>query len=374
MKQPSHKKVKQRVIVIAVSAIVVLSVVLTLANNKKKINSANTRVDRTAIPVAVSVAQASIAPLSREVHYPAFIEPDQEASVYAQTSGILAELKIELGKRVTKGQVIGKLDTHILEINLESARANLDLAAINQAKMLDDYTRAKDLFEHKAGLEIDMLKAKNNYDNAVNTYSTAQIQVNLIRQQIENTHIVAPISGIVSAHQVKQGEFINPGTPIATISNLTAVKATVYVDQQISYLLKEGQDAAIQVPVLGDQTLAGKVIFISPVADANHNYQIDLRVSNTAGLILKGGTDVQVAFTTLSKQHVLQIPASAVMNDAKEPYAYVATGGKAVIKTIKTGSVQDDTVEILAGLSAGDTVITHGQINLREGSTIHIVN
>lgn len=357
---------------LAIATLIVLSIVIVLANNKKKINKTMEPVDRTKIPVSVTVEKVAYKPLNIDVRYPATTQPYEEAMLYAQTSGLITRLNIALGQQVTKGQVLGQLDTKILQSNLEAAGISYRSAISNRQKLLDDYNRAKDLYENKAGLEVNMLTAKNNYDNAVNNEDNARVQVQLIKKQISNTNIIAPISGTISLHKVKAGEFTSPSSPIAAISNISKVKATVFVSQELSYQLKPNQDAIISSPLFGNEIFKGKIIFINAVADANHNYQVDLLISDNPGTKLKGGTDVQVSFNTLSQKEVLQIPKSALNTDARQPYVYVAENNKASRKNITVGIVRDDAVEVLSGLAAGEQVITSGQINLTNGSYISI--
>lgn len=368
----SNLQIKKLVVPVAVLVLVMLFIIIVLYGNKKKINEANKPVDRTYIPVPVSVARASVSPLEVNIQYPGLLQPSDEAMLYAQASGLISFLDIALGRKVNKGEVVGKLDTRILEINLKNAQVDLASAAINKEKMLADYNRSKDLYENKAGLEVNMLSAKNNYENALNNFDNAQIQINLIRQQIANASIIAPLSGNISAHKVKQGEFVNPGNPIATISNIDKIKATVYVDQQMSYRLKTGQTATVTSPVFNEHYFTGKIIFISPVADVNHNYRIDLLISGNENMVLRGGTDVLVSFNSLFQKGTLQIPQPALVN-SKEPYVFVAENGRARIRVVKTGIVQNDKVEVLSGIKEGEMVIINGQINLREGSNISII-
>jgi len=364
---------KKIIIPIGVTSVIVLAMVWVLAKNKSELNKANTPVDRSSVPVSVRVSQAARQPLDLAVQYPATVQPSDEVQLYSQASGMIASLAIELGQVVRKGQVLGKLDTRILEINLKEAEANFKAAAINREKLLDDYIRAKDLYENKAGLEVNMLTAKNNYENALSTFENAQNSIQLIKQQMANANIIAPLSGIISAHNLKQGEYVNPGTPIATITNIHTLKTTVFVDQPTAYQLAIGQTATISAPVYNEQKFSGKVIYISPVADANHNYQIDLLITNKEGVALKGGTDVQAAFQTTAKKEALQIPKSALMTDASQPYVYVLEKGKAKVKSVKIGASKNDKIEVLAGLSEGEQVVTAGQINLQEGSIVSII-
>lgn len=331
-----------------------------LTSNKRKLDKAKEPVDRTKIPVAVKVITASREPLYINAQYPATILPLEDARVFVQSSGIVEWLSIDLGSKVRKNQVIGMLDTDVLELNLKDAQIAFE-------KSLDDYQRVKDLYDHKAASKVDMLNAKYSLDKIEN-------QIRLIEQQIQNAQIKSPINGIVYTHSVKVGEYVNPGTPIAFVSNVFAMKATVYINQETVYQLQEGQQAIITTSLFNNRQFPGTITFISPVADANHNYQVDLRLEQNEGLVLRGGTDGFVSFSTSRKVDALQIPKSALMTDKDEPYVFVIEGGKALIKNVETGMVKEDQVEVLNGLKVGDQVVNTGQINLREGSIVNVLN
>jgi membrane fusion protein, multidrug efflux system len=367
--------------------LIVLLIIFSLLHNKKKLDEANKPADRSAVPVSVSVATSDTGTIQLNTSIPALLKPLDEANITSQTSGIISFLDIELGQQVKKGEVIGKLDTRILEINLKSAQLTVSTAAVNKRtaeinyrKLLQDYERAKDLYENKAGLEISVNTAKNSYenalagfDNAATAYRSAIAQVSLIKQQIANCSIIAPMNGIVSVRNSKQGEFVSPGTSIAIVTNTSKLKVTLYADQQTAYQLKFGQEGIISSPLFGEKKLSGQIIFISPKADINHNYQADLLITNNEGIALKAGTDVTVSFNLLARHGVLQIPEAALVTDRPEPFVFVAENGQVKGKTLKTGLVYNGWVEIISGLTRGESVVISGQINLKEGSQITII-
>ncbi|WP_258101084.1 efflux RND transporter periplasmic adaptor subunit [Marinoscillum pacificum] len=350
---------KKYIISAVVIVLLMVATTIKLIGNKRELDEAKVPVDRTKIPVAVKVATVEKSKLSIAVNYPAVVQPIEDARVFTQASGMVEQLYIELGTRVKEGQVIGQLDADMLRINLRDAQLAF-------GKSLDDYNRVKDLYDHNAASKVDMLNAKYSHDKIDN-------QIRLLEKQIENTSIKAPISGVVHAKMVKEGEFVNPGTPIAFISNVFTLKATVYVNQELVYQLTEGDLAKITTPILPEKVFEGKIEFISPVADAHHNYQVDLLLE-TSDHRLRGGSDVQVSFQTYSAEEVLQIPMSALVTDAEEPYVFLVEGGTVVMRTVETGLVKGDDVEIIKGLSEGDHIVTTGQINLREGSIVNIID
>jgi RND family efflux transporter MFP subunit len=353
------KIINSKMLITIIVVVVLAAIGLTLAKNKQKINSSNQPIDRTEVPVAVTVVKAELATMDIKNAYPAVVKPYEEANITSQTNGLISSLDIELGQQLRKGQTVGKLDTKLAALNLIAAEISL-------SKLEGDYRRAKELFENNAGMEINMINAKNAMDNAA-------IQVKLIKQQIANADIIAPISGTISAKNIKAGEFANPGAPIASITNINALKVTVFVDQSVIYTLHINQLGMVSSSLFSDKKLTGKVIYLSPKADQNHNYQVDLLLTNTNKLTLRAGTDVFVSFNAIKKSDVLQIPKAALVEDRQEPYVFVNVNGKAVGRTIKIGTIQNDRVEVISGLEAGETVITTGQINLSEGSNISVL-
>ncbi len=151
------------------------------------------------------------------------------------------------------------------------------------------------------------------------------------------------------------------------------MKATVYVDQETSYQLRGGGIALLSSPIFGDKQLSGKIKYISPVADVNHNFQVDLKVENNTGFDLKGGTDVVVSFGTQFNEKGLIIPKTALMTDAAQPYVYTVENKIAKVKNIVTGKFFGDKVEVLAGLTPQQEIICSGQINLHDGSLVNIL-
>lgn len=381
-------KIKSATLISLVAVFVLTAIIATtLLKNKKEIDQRNTPVDRSNVPVAVSVASVLFDSLPENILFPATLKAFEESNICSQTSGILSKLSIELGQQVQQGKVVGKIDTRILEINLKNALVNLETAKVNKQstannlkKLEEEYLRAKDLFENQAGLEVNMINAKYafdnaklSFDNATNSYENALIQIELTKQQIANADIIAPLGGTISTKNLKIGEYVNPGTIIATITNIGSMKASVFVDQQVVYKLKIGQESILTSSFMPNKKFSGTIIYISPKSDANHNYQVDLLLKNT-DVALKAGTDMMARFGSSETGNVLQIPKNALVAEKDEAFVYVVEDNKAIGKPIKIGNILNGKVAVLSGLKEGEKVITNGQINVKEGSNVIIVN
>jgi len=192
------------------------AIAFTLAKNKKKIEANKVVVDRSIIPVAVSTIKVDFQPFDGKVSLPANLELSNEATIAIGVQGKIEKLSVEVGSRVSKGQVIGQLDSKLKIINLKANELTLN-------KLEKEYQRNNDLFKGNAGTELSVINSKYDVENT-------RIQIEQVKQQIADGNIIAPISGVVTSRKLMAGEYVSPGTVIATIVDDVHLKAVVITD------------------------------------------------------------------------------------------------------------------------------------------------
>lgn len=346
---------KKRIIVITVLIVLFATVGFVLSKNKKAIDAKNVSVDRSNIPVAVTVAKVLNQSVTGSLELPATVEPSKKADISTTTSGIISSLNIVLGSSVKTGQVIGSVDTRQQQITLNDAKDAL-------AKAQRDYQLNKELFEGNAG-------TGQSVKDAARSVESARFKLMQLTQQIGDAKIKAPISGIIATKSGEVGEYASPGTIIATVVDIYSLKAVVFVSEKDVYKLKLNQGAAITADVLQGKSFNGKVSFISPVGDENHNYRVELAVNNPSA-VLKAGTYIKINFNLGSESATLQIPKIALVEGTKNPFVYIVSSAKAEVRKITVGREFGENLEVLSGLEEGDEVVVSGQINLTDGSKI----
>ncbi|PLK42809.1 efflux RND transporter periplasmic adaptor subunit [Emticicia sp. TH156] len=348
---------KTRIITIAIIVGIIGAISFKLVANKKKIDESKKVVDRSQVPVYVATTTVALLPVSGNLTLPAVLEPKEKATISTGTQGKIETLNIELGSRVNKGQIIGTIDSKVKQINLQSTELT-----INKAKT--DYERNKDLLAGNAINETAVNDARFNYENN-------QLQAAQLKQQIADARIISPISGIVTDKKLTAGEYVNMGTVIASLVDVSQLKTVVYVNEKDVYELKLGQPATVTTDVYPTKTFNGKIIYISPQGDDNHNYKVDVLLAN-GNAALKAGTYVKVEFNLNKSANALQIPKKALGDGMKNPYVFVVEGKKAVLRKIVLGREIGENVEVLSGLNEGETIITEGIINIVDGSNVLI--
>lgn len=348
---------KNNIIVGIIALLLVGGMVYKLTQNKKEIDKNAMPVDRSNVPVAVTTFDANYLPVSTDYALPAVLDINKSGIITATQPGKLASFNIEIGSHVSKGQLIGKIDSKQREIGIKSSEATIK-------KLESDIKRTEDLIAGDA--------APANAINDLNyNLETTKIQKENYQQQIADNNIYAPISGIVVQKNANAGEFANPGSPLATIMDVSVLKAIVYVSESNIYDLKIGQSAQITSSVFPGKLTKGIIKYIAPKGDENHNYRVEVEIPNSG---YKAGTYVNVKFSFKKPTDALQIPKIALVEGVKNPYVYVVNGNNIAIRKIEIGEEVGQNIVVRSGLTPGEKVVTSGQINLSEKSKIQIVN
>lgn len=352
---------KRKYILILVALILIGLTGYKLATNKKALDEKSKPEEVTSIRIPVKVATAQQQLLELSIVKTGNLAPFKEAKVMVPTSGILQQVRFELGDQVKAGQVLGIVDSRQTQLELQKSETKV-------AKLKNDLQTYTELYEGKAATKEKVLEIQQNYDEALNQ----SIQ---LRKQIADASVKAPISGIIAAKALEQGVFANAGAELGSIVNLSQAKVQVSLTEMEVYQIQEGQQVNITAEVYPDKIFPGKITFISPQADATHNYSVEILIQNTGKSMLRSGTFVYADFSRKTQQTVLLIPREALTESIKNASVYVVDSHQQVVLTsVKTGRELKGMIEITEGLKTGDLVVTSGQINLKNGTQVHISN
>ena len=350
-------KNKNNIIVGIIALLLVGGMVYKLTQNKKEIDKNAAPKDRSNVPVSVTTFDANYLPVSTDYALPAVLDINKSGIITATQPGKLAAFNIEIGQHVSKGQLIGKIDSRQREIGIKSSDATIK-------KLESDLKRTEDLIAGDAAPATAVNDLNYNLE-------TTKIQKENYQQQIADNNIYAPISGIIIQKNANAGEFANPGTPLASIMDISVLKAIVYVSESNIYDLNIGQAAQVTSSVFPDKLTKGIIKYIAPKGDENHNYRVEVEIPNSG---YKAGTYVSVKFGFKKPAEALQVPKIALVEGVKNPYVYVVKGDGFESRKVQLGEELGENIIIRSGLLAGEKVITSGQINLTAKSKIAIVN
>jgi membrane fusion protein (multidrug efflux system) len=198
--------------------------------------------------------------------------------------------------------------------------------------------------------------------------------VDLARVQLDKTRIVAPFSGIVGLRHVSVGEYITSGQALVNLEAIDPVKADFRVPERFLPAIRVGQTIRIKVDAYPDDTFEGKVYAIDPRLDvAGRSLLVRALVPNKDQR-LRPGLFARVTVLLQLKEDALSVPEQAIVPQGDAQYVFKIVNGKATLTKVVIGTRREGRVEIVDGLSAGDEVVTAGQLKIRDGSAVSIVN
>lgn len=347
---------KKKAIIIIVLAGIVCLITLKLISNKRTLNEKNQPAPVSNIRIPVKIAPVATALQEISIVKTGNLAPFKEAKALAITSGTLQQLHFELGDMVKQGQVLAIVDTRTAQLQLQKAESNA-------AKLRNDLDTYTELLAGKAATQEKVNQLRQDYQDAVN-------QVEQTRKSLADGAIKAPTSGMISSKSVELGVFVNAGTEIASIVNLSKAKVQVNLTENEVYKVTKGQAVKITTDVYAGKTFSGTISFISPQADASHNYLVEILIDNSGETLLRSGTFVYADFSRKTQQQVMLIPREALTESVKNAAVYVVENGIAHLRTIQTGGDMGGNIQVLDGLHAGEQVVVSGQINLKDGIAV----
>lgn len=311
-------------------------------------------------PVPVEVSQPVRGDIYAVYSGTAPIEAFAEADVIAKVDGEIRELLVEEGDEVTKDQVLARLDGDRLRLELNESQARL-------RKLQRDFERNEELKEKGLISEGDFEKIQ--YD-----LEALQASYNLASLELDYTQIRAPINGVVSERYVRLGNTINVGEPLFRVTSLDPLVTYLHVPEREYRQLSPGQPVAIDIDALSGQRTIANVTRVSPIVDPDTGtFKITVEISDEERRI-KPGMFARLSIVYDRHENALQVPRSAIVEDAGESSVFVVEEGIAKRRFVETGFSEKGMIEITSGLDDNDDVITVGQVGLKADASVTVIN
>jgi membrane fusion protein, multidrug efflux system len=330
----------------------------TLASNKREIDNRK-EVNTVETAISVSVSPVLLKEVSEQMELTGTTQPVKEVSVASESVGKITEINFALGDYIAEGKVLARTEDTYRRLAYENAK-------LNYFKCRDDLTRYQAMREGDAVTETQLRDIRLAYENA-------DIQMKNAQKQLSDTQITSPFSGYVTSKSIDPGAFVNTGSVIAAISDISRLKVILDVSESDAYKLSPGQTVIVTSDVYPGTEYNGSISSVSQKAGISHTYPVEIVMSNSNRYKLKAGTYVNVHIKTGRDENILLIPREAIVSSMKDPSVYQVTDGIAHPVKIITGRSVNKLVEVISGLHRGDLVVTDGQINLADGLKVTII-
>lgn len=240
----------------------------------------------------------------------------------------------------------------------ETIRAAKQAAVDSAQKSYDTARDSYDAAELAAEQQLEAYKAALDKAKATATTASTELELNQLRNSLADYTICAPCDGTVTALNIVEGSMVSGGTGIATISNLSAMKVAISVDEYAILDTGEGSTVTISFDSIG-RTYTGTITKVADIATLNNGVSyFAAEVVFEADEYVKSGMSVEVRLTTTDKMDVLTVSADALHYDTENAaYVLVKNGSTQEQRSVETGATDGNYVEILSGLSEEDTVL-----------------
>ncbi len=342
------------------TALVLLASSLLVSCGKKE---AQATVEPVKVKEMIVGEGGSLPHASADFDYSGTVEEENGSSLSFTTGGTITQLRVNVGDRVSKGQLIATVDP-------TSVRNNYDMAHAAKIQAEDAYKRMKQLHDKGSLPDIKWVEAQSQLQQA----KSAE---NIARKSLGDCRLYAPFSGVISEKYAEVGQNAAPGMPVVKLVTTNVLNVKISVPESEMTNIHVRQQARIEVRALGDKQYEGYVVEKGVVADpVSRSYSVKIRVSGADGALLPG----MVSQVSLAKTIASQasgntmgavIPASIInIADDNSHFVWIDEGGKAVRRTITIGEYQSNGVVVTSGLSRGDKLIVEGQQKVCSGTKL----
>ncbi|MBT76562.1 MAG: efflux transporter periplasmic adaptor subunit [Chromatiales bacterium] len=320
-------------------------------------------------PVSVSTTIATSETWSPVLDSVGTLRASQGVDITAREAGMITELRFASGEAVAAGDVLAQQYVEDEHARLAALEADVRLAELNLG-------RSEDLLNKSLNSQFDYDKSKTDRDRAV-------AQARSVRLTIDKKTIRAPFAGRLGIRQVDLGEYVEPGEPIVRLEALDTILVDFPVPQRSVGLVHAGQPLIIRVDAYPGREFSGQVMAISPQVRAQtRDVRLEGLVNNKTEELLPG-MFAEVATRLPVQEEVVTLPQSAITYSPYGDSVFVIResvddNGETVLAVdtlyVQTGDMRGDQVAIVSGITAGDRIVTAGQIKLRNGSRVVIDN
>ncbi|MCH5239871.1 MAG: efflux RND transporter periplasmic adaptor subunit [Muribaculaceae bacterium] len=299
--------------------------------------------------------------------YTATVEPEMINNISSSTPNRIKEILVDEGYNVSKGQTVVILD----DVNITSYEIQVANAKANLENVRQNYERALKLLEIGGGTQQSVDQMQLQLTNAENSLAAAERTLKNVK---ENTVLVSPISGVVTARNYDPGD-MTAALPIITVAQVNPVKIIINVPESELSKVKKGMPADISFDTYGDEIFEGHVTMVSPTVDTNsRTFGVEISLTNSSGRVLPGMFG-RVKLALGNADHVV-VPDRAIVKQpgSANQYVYVYHNGKVSYNKVELGQRLGSSYELLSGVEPGDTVVVTGQAKLADGVQVEIVN
>ncbi|MEM7550745.1 MAG: efflux RND transporter periplasmic adaptor subunit [Bacteroidota bacterium] len=305
----------------------------------------------------VNAVIANYEPLESIVKITGSVLADESVDLNSEVSATVKEIHFEEGDEAKQGQLL-------LTLNDDEIVAELEKERFTKKLREDNERRQKQLLDKEA-------ISQEEYEISLTEYNTSLAQIKVLEARLQKYRIRAPFGGFIGLRSISVGSYVNPGEMIATLYKTNPVKLDFAIPGR--YLEKVNKGDKLYFTVDGyDETFEGAIYAIEPQIDPETR-SLKLRAisQNPEGKLLPGQF-AKIRLVLESIEESIQVPTQSIIPELNGKRIFVYASGIVESRSITTGIRSEENIQVLTGLQPGDTVITSGILQLRQGMEVDL--
>ncbi len=297
----------------------------------------------------------NLEPLSQVIHLDGVVQPINQGTVAAQTSGRIVSLNVDVNDYVKEGAVLLEISAVQQSASLDAAQAQLSSAEAQNREAQAQLKRFTQLFPKGAISQDQMDSAQARARSAAASVKSAQANVEQAKELLGYTSVTAPYDGIVTKRHVELGETVAPGTPLLSGYALNVLRVETDIPQRYQARVETVDQFQVVAPS-GEEIAPTDMSLFSYADPQSHTFKIRLSLPENTDAVVPGMW-VKTEFVYGEKE-TLVIPSTAVLRRGELSSVYRIQNQQRVLNPVRLGQEYGDYVEVLSGLEEGDVIST----------------
>lgn len=300
----------------------------------------------------VKLATVSVRPVAQIQEYTATVEAEVKNNIAPASPVRITKIWVEVGDHVSKGQKLVSMDA----ANLQQLKFQLDNKEI-------EFKRMDELYKVGGASRSEWDAAKMALDVMRSSYNNL----------LENTSLLSPINGVVTARNYDNGDLYSGGTPVLTVEQITPVKLLINVSEGYFTQVKKGAPVSVKMDVYGDEEFEGRISLVYPTIDATtRTFPVEVQLTNRDQRV-RPGMFARATLNFGTKEHVV-VPDMAIVKRAGsgDRFVYVYKEGKVSYRQVELGRRMDTEYELISGVENNAQVVVAGQTKLYDGAEVDV--
>ncbi|HMF72439.1 MAG TPA: efflux RND transporter periplasmic adaptor subunit, partial [Flavitalea sp.] len=318
--------------------------------------------------------------LSTSIQIPGELIAFNQVDLYAKVNSFVKKLNVDVGSRVTKGQVLTEMEAPELNSQQSAAASRLESMEALYIASKANYERLLNTSKTPGTIspnDLDMALARQKSD-----YAQLQSAKSSLQEMTDNRNyltIRAPFNGVITARNVSAGAYVGPAgkgseSPLFTLQEQEKLRLVVAIPEAYSVFLGQKSEVSFTIKSLPGEIFNAKIQRLAGALDSRlRSQRIEMDVSNTDHKLLPGMV-VEVLIPLPAKDSTFVVPKTALVNSDESIYVIKVINGRAKKAIVKMGREDEDKVEIYGNIVPGDTLINIATEEIKEGATIDSAN